>query len=64
MDCVKVSNNAAAQRRLDTYVKPQLKKLGSFRELTRCGSLLDILVGRVAPDDCVFRGSSRFTWHG
>ncbi|PYO46993.1 MAG: hypothetical protein DMD72_11125 [Gemmatimonadetes bacterium] len=63
MDCTRVSSNPADQRRLDPYDKPQLKKLGSFRELTRCGSLLDILQGHVSPDDCVFRGSSHFTWH-
>jgi hypothetical protein len=64
MDGIEVSNNPAEQRRLDTYDKPQLKRLGSFRELTRCGSVWDILLGRVSPDDCVFRGSSGFTWHG
>lgn len=64
MDGIAVSNSPAEKRRFDSYDKRQLKRLGSFRELTRCGSLWDILLGRTFPDDCAFSGSSRFTWHG
>ena len=60
---MKVGNGRGDQRGVDAYDKPQLTRLGSFRELTRCGSPLDILLGRASSDDCVFRGSSRFTYH-
>ncbi len=64
MDSIELSNSPAEQRRFDTYDEPQLKRLGSFRELTRCGSLSDILLGHTSPDDCSFSSSSHFTWHG
>ena len=60
MECMEVS---ASDSQVGTYDRPQLKRLGSFRELTQCGSLLDILFGRVSPRECGFHGSSRYTWY-
>jgi hypothetical protein len=63
MESMEISGNLADQSPVDTYDKPELKRLGSFRELTQCGSIWDILFGRVSPRDCGFHGSSRYTWH-
>jgi hypothetical protein len=64
MDLVTVCSNRSDQRRLNAYGTPELTELGNFRHLTRCGTLSDLFLGRTSDDDCVFRGSSRFTWHG
>ena len=63
MESMETSIGAADQSGVDAYEKPQLTRLGSFRELTQCGSIWDILFGRVSPRDCGFHGSSRFHWH-
>lgn len=62
MEGMEISNDPSEQRRADSYGKPQLTRLGSFRELTQCGSIWDILFGRVSPRDCGFRGSSHYYW--
>jgi len=63
MDYMDVSSSAVHQRRRDSYDTPRLNRLGAFRELTQCGTLLDIPLGRLGGDDCVFRGSSSYGWH-
>lgn len=51
-------SSPANQRRSDSYDKPQVKRLGTFRELTRSGTSLDILLGTPNANGCVVGSSS------
>src|ERR1700730_19574 len=63
LECADVSSSWVDSLRRDSYDEPRLERLGTFRELTRCGTLLDILVGRLSRDECALRGSSAHAWH-
>jgi hypothetical protein len=57
MERMKFGNNNDALG--DSYAKPSLERIGSFRELTKCGELLGHLAGRHHHhDDCGLKGSS------
>jgi hypothetical protein len=60
MEVMDVNGNRMGVR--ESCDKPRLERLGSFRDLTQCGSLLDFLLGRNL-DDCVFRSPSGYSWH-
>jgi hypothetical protein len=59
MEGMNACNHDMKHKTRELYETPALERLGSFRELTQHGGILELLLGRNHPhDDCGMKSSS------